>query len=65
MSRAEGENDKLRYVPLEGFRHVCPVCGKEFWGMANWAFKAGYRSKPVYLCSWKCMQKKRQEKKND
>ena len=54
---------KLRYVPLEGYRHVCPECGKEFWGMASWAYKAGYKNSPVYLCSWKCLQKRRQEKK--
>ena len=54
---------KLRYVPLEGYRHVCPECGKVFWGMASWAYKAGYKNSPIYLCSGKCLQKIRQEKK--
>lgn len=54
---------KMKYVPLEGYRHECPECGKEFWCMADWAFKAGYSNSPVYLCSWKCLQKRRKAKK--
>lgn len=37
----------------------CPVCGKEFvvsWP-GGWSYKAG----EVYICSWKCLQKRRKE----
>lgn len=51
-----------RHIPLEGFKHICPKCGKTFWAMADWAYKEGYKSSPVYICSWKCLQKSRREK---
>ena len=53
----------MKATPLEGYRHVCPICGREFWAMANWVYKVGYEHRPVYLCSWTCLQKKRKEKK--
>ena len=25
--------------PLVGYRHICPVCGKEFWALAEWRYR--------------------------
>ena len=61
--RQEGNDTMMRYVPLEGYQHKCPECGKEFWAMADWAYKAGYANRPVYVCSWKCLQKRRKNGK--
>ena len=46
-------------VPLTGYRHICPVCGKEFWGFADWKYirREKETRKKIYFCSWKCVRK--------
>ena len=56
------ETTDNKYAPLEGYKKKCPECGKTFWAMADWAYKEGYKNSPVYICSWKCLQKRRREK---
>lgn len=36
-----------------GTERKCPVCGKEFYAIQEWA----YRRKGVYFCSWGCLRK--------
>lgn len=51
--------------PLAGREKQCPVCRKEFFAGADWVYKRGYMdSKQVYICSWKCLNKWDEEKKN-
>lgn len=38
----------------------CPVCGREF--IVNWPGGWSYKKGGEYLCSWKCLQKKRKKK---
>ena len=54
--------ETIKFAPLEGYKHRCPECGKEFFGMADWAYKMGYERSRIYLCSWKCLQKRRKAK---
>lgn len=47
--------------PLQGFRHLCPICGKEFWGGSGWKFRRkkrvyGTNYTTIYFCSWKCFR---------
>ena len=41
---------------LEGYKHRCPICGKEFWGYADWVYRIHipYVKTRIYLCSYKC-----------
>jgi hypothetical protein len=40
---------------LKGFRHVCPVCGKDFTAQSSWAYQEKRKNGGnVYYCSWKC-----------
>lgn len=39
----------------------CPVCGKEF--VVSWPGGWSYKKAGEYICSWKCLQKKREESK--
>ena len=44
---------------LEGYKHYCPLCGKEFWAFADWKYRRrvkGIKNK-VYYCSYKCWRK--------
>lgn len=47
--------------PVGGFRHVCPVCNKEFYAGAEWVYRKTIRTKKsyanLYLCSWTCFRK--------
>ena len=47
--------------PLQGFRHICPICGKEFWGSSDWRYRKNKRVKgtaytKIYFCTWKCLR---------
>ena len=33
---------------------VCPICGKEFFPLAEHAWKANKGRKAIYLCSYSC-----------
>ena len=46
-----------KHEPLTGYRHICPVCGKEFWGGSDWKFAKNQRGVKIYYCSWKCKRK--------
>ena len=51
--------------PLAGREKKCPVCGKEFFAGSEWVYVRGYESKTTaYICSWKCLNKFDEEKKN-
>ena len=57
-----------RREPLTGYKHLCPICGKEFWGFGDWVYKKKRRIQGTtytldYYCSWKCIREK--EKEND
>ena len=47
--------------PLQGYRKICPVCGKEFWAFSDWKFSRREKTKEgtfrIYYCSWKCIRK--------
>ena len=56
-----------RSEPLTGYRHICPICGREFWGSSEWKYKKSKRAHDavytkIYFCSWKCIRK---SEKND
>ena len=49
---------------MEGYKHYCPICGKEFWAFADWEYRLkekGIRNK-VYYCSWRCKRKREKER---
>lgn len=51
-----------KHEPMEGFKHFCPICGKEFWAQTEWIYKKSKRIRgtyytPEYYCSWKCFRK--------
>lgn len=53
-----------KHEPLTGYRHICPVCGKEFWGSSDWKFtkiQRGPSRAKIYYCSWKCIRKTEEE----
>ena len=53
-----------RKEKLEGYKHYCPICGKEFWAFADWQYRKrvpGKKNK-IYLCSSKCKQEVEREK---
>lgn len=55
-----------KHEPLTGYRHICPVCGKEFWGCSDWKYikiQPGPSRTKIYYCSWKCIR--RTEEKNE
>ena len=59
-----------RREPLTGYRHICPVCGREFWGSSEWKYIRKKRIErtfytKIYFCSWKCVRKAEEEKKKD
>ncbi len=43
---------------MTGFRHICPICGKEFWGGSDWQFIKPEKvtRRKIYYCSWKCVR---------
>ena len=48
--------------PLAGYKHICPLCGKEFWGFADWVYKKKRRIQGTiytwdYYCSWSCVRR--------
>ena len=53
-----------KHEPLTGYRHICPVCGKEFWGCSDWKYikiQRGPAHTKIYYCSWKCVRKTEEE----
>lgn len=47
---------------MEGYKKVCPICGKEFWAMSNWVYKQTYKGhNKTYYCSYKCIRKEQKE----
>ena len=52
---------------LEGYKHYCPLCGKEFWAFADWQYRRkipGIRNK-VYYCSYRCKRKAEEQDLKD
>lgn len=65
-----GKGMSGRSEPLTGYRHICPVCGKEFWGGSEWKYKKSKRAHDavytkIYFCSWKCIRKVEKGEKQD
>lgn len=65
-----GKDMSGRGEPLTGYRHICPVCGKEFWGSSEWKYKKSKRAHDavyttIYFCSWKCIRKVEKAEKQD
>lgn len=59
-----------RREPMTGYRHICPVCGKEFWGSSEWKYVMKKRIQgtsytKIYYCSWKCIREKEEKDGTD
>ncbi|MBO7662910.1 MAG: hypothetical protein J6U01_06025 [Clostridia bacterium] len=59
-----------RREPMTGYRHICPICGKEFWGSSEWKYIKKKRIQgtsytKVYYCSWKCIRIKEKANNSD
>ena len=54
--------------PLSGYRHICPVCGKDFRVYAEWKYRRrspeGRSRAKIYYCSWKCFRDAEKEAEN-
>lgn len=35
---------------------TCPVCGREFDCLPNWAYKLKFRAENIYYCRYTCMR---------
>ena len=45
--------------------HYCPICGKEFYPIREWAYKKVHdRDHVTYYCSWSCYRKRPIHKKH-
>lgn len=47
----------MRANEMEGYRRRCPICGADFWIVAEWTYKKRKKGKWIYFCSWKCLGK--------
>lgn len=46
-------------MKISGNEKTCPICGKHFvvQSLQLYAYKRTKRGKPVYMCSWSCLEK--------
>lgn len=47
----------MRANEMEGYRRRCPICGADFWIVAEWTYKKRKKGKWIYFCSWKCLNR--------
>ena len=48
---------------MEGYRKICPICGKEFWAMSDWVYRRGHKGHTKkYYCSYRCIRKLEEKK---
>ena len=44
-------------IAFDLYRHKCKTCGKNFYGSAEWAYKARNKRKTFdYFCTYKCLR---------